>query len=274
MTPVCGFLALDKPSGLSSNQALQRVKRIYGTRRGGYLGTLDPLATGLLPIALGEATKFLPYLLDAPKTYRVEARIGIRTATGDREGEVIETGPIPEWTLAEVARSAEVRVGESLQVPPMYSALKQGGKPLYALARKGIEVERQPRRIVVDRVEVLRWAPPELTLELDCGPGVYIRTWIEDWAKSQGTVAHVSQLRRLRVGAFHAVDMVGIEGLAPFSTASDPRAGSVALMPLSSALGHLAAITLEPLAGRRILQGQTVPWVEEIRTPFVRLHGA
>ncbi len=274
ITQACGFLVLDKPSGLSSNQALQQVKRVYGTRRGGYLGTLDPLATGLLPIALGEATKFLPYLLAAPKTYRVEACIGTRTSTGDREGEVIETGPIPDWTLAKVTQSAKVCVGESLQIPPMYSALKQGGKPLYALARKGIEVVRTPRRIVVDRVDVLAWAPPFLTLEIDCGPGVYIRTWIEDWAQSQGTVAHVSQLRRLRVGVFHAPDMVGFEGLDPPCVAQGAAVEYRALLSLASGLRHYAAITLEPEAERRILQGQTVPWVGETGTALVRLHGA
>ena len=273
MLPVCGFLALDKPSGLSSNQALQQVKRAYGSRRGGYLGTLDPLATGLLPIALGEATKFLPHLLASPKTYRVQARIGIRTATGDREGEVVEQAPIPDWTLEQVIQSTHGRVGESLQIPPMYSALKQGGRPLYAFARKGIEVERSPRRIMVDRVLVLEWTPPFLTLELDCGPGVYVRTWIEDWARSQDTVASVEQLRRLRVGRFEASDMVGLEMLTSSSAPTGTERFPWELVPLAAGLGHLKGVTLDAEAAQRIQQGQTVPWPPESEAGRIRLHG-
>ncbi len=271
----CGFLILDKPTGLSSNAALQQVKRIYGMRRGGYLGTLDPLATGLLPIALGEATRFLPYLLAQPKTYRVEAHLGIQTATGDREGVVTGEARVPDWTFEDLARSTQTRIGESLQVPPMYSALKQGGTPLYALARKGIEVARPARRIVVDRITVLGWVPPRLTLEIDCGPGVYIRTWVEDWAKSQGTLAHVGSLRRLRVGLFEAQDMVTLEALDSPRLLQGTSEGREALLPPAQALRHYAAVTLEPGAVQRILQGQAVPWTgERSEAARVRLHGA
>lgn len=265
--PLSGFLALDKPYGLSSNQALQRVKRTSGTRRGGYLGTLDPLATGLLPVALGEATKFLPYLLESPKTYRVTARLGARTVTGDVEGKVVETGPVPDWSPSELAPRVESRVGESLQIPPMYSALKQGGRPLYALARQGLEVERAARPIRVERVALLEWSPPDVTLEIDCGPGVYIRTWIEDWARNEGTVAHVTALRRLRVGSFLAHDLVGLEAL---ETSGDVRSR---IRPIAAALGHWAGVTLDPDALYRIQQGQAVPWAKPVGTELVRLSG-
>ncbi|HET7925102.1 MAG TPA: tRNA pseudouridine(55) synthase TruB [Rhodanobacteraceae bacterium] len=198
-----GLLLLDKPLGLSSNRALQRAKRLYAADKAGHAGSLDPLATGMLPIFFGAATRLAAFMLEARKTYRVTARLGSATTTGDAEGETIEerrdaAPPEPAVVSAAVARF----VGEIEQVPPMYSALKRGGVPLYRLARSGVEVERSPRRVVIDALTVERYDWPELTLHVRCSKGTYVRTLVEDIARAAGTLGHVAALRRLAVSPF------------------------------------------------------------------------
>src|SRR6188474_2593646 len=173
---VDGIVLLDKPEGLSSNAALQRVRRAYQARKAGHTGSLDPLASGLLPICLGQATKASGLLLDADKTYLFRIALGRSTATGDREGDTVETAPVPALNEASVRECAAAFLGETLQVPPMYSALKHDGKRLYRLARAGIEVERAPRRVRIARLELIGIGPDWVEFEVDCSKGTYVRT--------------------------------------------------------------------------------------------------
>ena len=208
---VSGILLLDKPAGLSSNQALQRVRHAFGARKAGHTGTLDPFATGMLPVCLGEATKTTAFMLDADKAYRAVARLGEATSTGDPEGEVVHRLPVPEIDEAGLAQVLKGFEGESEQVPPMYSALKHEGRRLYELAREGIEVERKARRVVIHECRLIDWSAPELTFEVRCAKGTYIRTLAEDIAKTLGSCAHLLSLRRLFVDPFDGADMVAFD---------------------------------------------------------------
>ncbi|QIX96229.1 tRNA pseudouridine(55) synthase TruB [Cedecea sp. FDAARGOS_727] len=207
-----GVLLLDKPQGLSSNDALQKVKRLYNANRAGHTGALDPLATGMLPICLGEATKFSQYLLDSDKRYRVIARLGQRTDTSDADGTVVEERPVTfsEQALADALESFR---GETQQIPSMYSALKYQGKPLYEYARQGIEVPRESRAIVVYELLFIRHEGNELELEVHCSKGTYIRTIIDDLGEKLGCGAHVTFLRRLAVSKYPVERMVTLEQL-------------------------------------------------------------
>ncbi|WP_426346959.1 tRNA pseudouridine(55) synthase TruB [Cronobacter universalis] len=209
---VHGVLLLDKPQGLSSNDALQKVKRIYNANRAGHTGALDPLATGMLPICLGEATKFSQYLLDSDKRYRVIARLGQRTDTSDADGTVVEERPVTfsEQALQDALESFR---GDTLQVPTMFSALKYQGKPLYEYARQGIEVPREARPITVYELLFIRHEGDELELEVHCSKGTYIRTIIDDLGEKLGCGAHVIYLRRLAVSKYPVERMVTLEQL-------------------------------------------------------------
>lgn len=209
--PVHGVVLLDKPAGLSSNQALQKVRRLFDAQKAGHTGSLDPFATGMLPICLGEASKTAAFMLDADKSYRAVALLGAATATGDPEGEVVETGPVPAMSDTEIKRALNGFSGTIEQVPPMYSALKHQGKPLYEWARQGIEIERKSRSVTIHSIELQAWRPPELEFELVCSKGTYIRTLAEDIARACGTVAHLISLRRLYVQPFESIPMVSLE---------------------------------------------------------------
>lgn len=207
-----GVLLLDKPQGLSSNDALQKVKRIYNANRAGHTGALDPLATGMLPICLGEATKFSQYLLDSDKRYRVIARLGQRTDTSDAEGQVVEERPV-SFSAEQLATALDAFRGETQQIPSMYSALKYQGRPLYEYARQGISVPREARSIVVYELLFLRHEGNELELEIHCSKGTYIRTIIDDLGEKLGCGAHVTFLRRLAVSDYPVERMVTLEQL-------------------------------------------------------------
>ncbi|MDU6926093.1 tRNA pseudouridine(55) synthase TruB [Franconibacter helveticus] len=207
-----GVLLLDKPQGLSSNDALQKVKRIYNANRAGHTGALDPLATGMLPICLGEATKFSQYLLDSDKRYRVIARLGQRTDTSDADGNVVEVRPVA-FSDEQLASALNSFRGDTLQVPTMFSALKYQGKPLYEYARQGIEVPREPRPITVYELLFIRHEGDELELEVHCSKGTYIRTIIDDLGEKLGCGAHVIFLRRLAVSKYPVERMVTLEQL-------------------------------------------------------------
>ncbi|EOG5375086.1 tRNA pseudouridine(55) synthase TruB [Cronobacter turicensis] len=209
---VHGVLLLDKPQGLSSNDALQKVKRIYNANRAGHTGALDPLATGMLPICLGEATKFSQYLLDSDKRYRVIARLGQRTDTSDADGTVVEERPVT-FSEQELQDALERFRGDTLQVPTMFSALKYQGKPLYEYARQGIEVPREARPITVYELLFIRHEGDELELEVHCSKGTYIRTIIDDLGEKLGCGAHVIYLRRLAVSKYPVERMVTLEQL-------------------------------------------------------------
>ena len=211
-----GLLLLNKPAGMSSNQALQKVKRLLKARKAGHTGSLDPAATGMLPLCFGEATKISAYLLDADKTYRVTAKLGVATDTGDAEGEETDTADVPAWPAKEWANRLETFLGESDQIPPMYSALKKNGRRLYELARKGETIERQPRRIRILDIGLLEVAGDRLVFRVRCSKGTYVRTLVEDIARQAGTVAHTAHLHREAVAGFGSgqmLDMRGVESL-------------------------------------------------------------
>ena len=264
-----GILLLDKPPGLSSNAALQRVRSLYDREKAGHVGSLDPLATGMLPICLGEATKVAGDVLDGRKCYQFSVALGVRTATGDTEGEVIATAAVPVLTRAGLEATLSGFIGRQQQVPPMYSALKRDGEPLYRLARAGVTVERAARDIELFALSVISMSQASLDLELLCSKGTYVRVLAEDIAARLGTCGHVSRLRRLYVEPFMSEPMHTLESLTQArSTGTGP-----ALIPADRALMHLSAVVLPPVAAERLRQGQRV--AAELLPPGtrVRLYG-
>ncbi|MEO8465084.1 MAG: tRNA pseudouridine(55) synthase TruB [Gammaproteobacteria bacterium] len=257
---VFGLLLLDKPAGASSNHALQRVKHLYQAARAGHTGSLDPLATGMLPILFGSGTRLCGYLLDSGKEYSTTARLGIATTTGDAEGEVIadRSGEAPP-SLDAVADVLRRFVGEISQVPPMYSALKRDGVPLYSLARRGIEVERAPRRVTIEALVLEEYRWPHLALTVRCSKGTYIRTLVEDIAVALGTVGHVAALRRLAVLPFVGQPMHSLDSLQTAATAGGLNALDAFLLPPDLALPDWPAVELDGPAVTRLSQGQAVP---------------
>lgn len=267
---VDGILLLDKPEGLTSNAALQRARRAFRARKAGHTGSLDPLATGLLPICFGQATKASGMLLDADKTYGVSIALGERTATGDREGEVVERAPLPDLGEETVRRIAAGFLGESQQVPPMYSALKHQGKRLYRLARQGVEVERPPRRIVIQRLELLGIEPGRLQFEVDCSKGTYVRSLAEDIARACGTVGHVHSLRRLRLGPFQDPWLHSLEAVE--RAAEQPQELQTMLLPVDAAIPGMPAVSLGLAEQACVLQGQPV-FASGPGAALVRMYG-
>jgi tRNA pseudouridine55 synthase len=249
-----GILLLDKPLGLSSAGAVARAKHLFDARKAGHTGSLDPLASGLLPICFGEATKFGAQLLDADKTYRVTVRLGERTASADRESEVIERRELPPYSLAQLHEALGAFPREYSQVPPMHSALKQDGKPLYLYARLGLTVERAPRALVIREMHLLDWQPPDLSFDVCCTKGTYIRVLAEDLAAQMGTVAHLAALRRIGVTPFGAEPQWSFEALE--SMGQDQRLA--ALLPVDAALTQWRRLDLPAEGVNAFRQGQTV----------------
>lgn len=258
-----GVLLLDKPQGLSSNDALQKVKRIFRANKAGHTGALDPLATGMLPICLGEATKFSQYLLDADKRYRVIARLGQRTDTSDADGQIISERPI-NFDQAQLDEALESFRGETQQVPSMYSALKYQGRPLYEYARQGVEVPREARSITVHELQFIRWQDNELELEIHCSKGTYIRTIIDDLGEKLGCGAHVIMLRRLQVARYPIEKMITLERLyelqgEPGDLTEDAQAQLDALlMPMDSPAEDYPEVNLSEITAGYFKQGQPV----------------
>lgn len=265
------LLLLDKPRGLTSNRALQIVKRLLQAQKAGHTGSLDPLATGMLPICFGAATRLSQYLLDARKVYRVCCRLGIATDTGDADGRRIGQGPVPALASDEVSVVLRGFLGESEQVPPMYSALKHEGRRLYALARQGVTVERAPRPITVHRIDELRVAWPDLEFTVDVSKGTYVRSLVEDIAANLGTVGHVSALRRLAVGPFDAADMVGLDQLQALE--ADREALDRFLLPMERALPGWLSLDLPAAETERLCRGQAVMAGPDWPIGRVRLYG-
>jgi tRNA pseudouridine55 synthase len=254
---VHGILLLDKPVGRSSNAALQDVKHLFGARKAGHTGSLDPLASGLLPICLGEATKVSGFLLDAAKSYWLRCRLGVSTTTGDAEGEVIETRAVPALTRNGVEAVLARFVGRIEQVPPMYSALKHQGERLYKLARQGIEVERKPREVVIHALTLLELGSDELTLEVRCSKGTYVRTLAEDIGRVLGCGAHVSALRRTALGPFGEASMVTLETLRAHAEQGQAALDAL-LLPMDQALADWPEVRLNADSAYFIRQGQPV----------------
>ncbi len=250
-----GALLLDKPVGISSNRALQDAKRIYKVKKAGHAGTLDPLASGLLLVLFGEATKFAGPLLDADKEYTATVKLGERTATGDAEGQVIERSDfrVSESAIQEILERFK---GVVEQVPPMYSALKRGGVPLYELARKGQTVARAPRRVEISELEKIRFRAPLLELRVRCSKGTYIRTLAEDIAAALGTMGHLAALRRTASGDFQVKDAVTLGALEEL----DEKQRLGRLLALSGLLKGLPRAQLDPAAEGRFRNGQALPF--------------
>src|SRR6185295_7997336 len=247
-----GILLLDKPRGLSSNGALQRVRKAFGARSAGHVGTLDPMATGMLPICLDEATKVIAEIESGTKAYEFTLALGRRTDTGDAEGEVIETQPVPRIDAPALEAVLATFRGVLSQVPPMYSALKRAGRPLYELARQGIEVERAPRRIEIHALDVKGRPDDSLELACECGKGTYIRALGEDIARALGTCGHLTQLRRTWVEPFRGQPMVSFEAVQGGVPGTPP------LLPPDAALAALAAAQLTEAQVTTLRRGQPV----------------
>ncbi|MDH5735465.1 MAG: tRNA pseudouridine(55) synthase TruB, partial [Gammaproteobacteria bacterium] len=254
--PVHGVLLLDKPLHMSSNHALQRVKRLFAAQKAGHTGSLDPLATGMLPVCLGEATKISAFLLDANKTYRFKCQLGTRTATADAEGEVIETLPFEHVTLKDVETIIPRFIGDIEQIPPMYSALKKDGQRLYELARQGVEVERKPRPVTIYRLDILGFEQGELELEVECSKGTYVRTLAEDIGKALGTGAYVTLLHRLTVGPYSG-DMISLDQLEQLSEHGFDRLDAE-LLPVDSGIIDWPEVRLDADSAFYVRQGQPV----------------
>ncbi|EIO4559773.1 tRNA pseudouridine(55) synthase TruB [Vibrio parahaemolyticus] len=261
--PINGVILLDKPTGISSNDALQKVKRIYFAEKAGHTGALDPLATGMLPICLGEATKFSQFLLDSDKRYRVIAKLGERTNTSDSDGEVVETRPV-DVTLEKLEACIEKFRGESDQVPSMFSALKYQGKPLYEYARKGLEVPRESRKITVYEIVLHRFEGDEVEMEVHCSKGTYIRTIVDDLGEMLGCGAHVTMLRRTAVAKYPYEKMVTLEQLnelleqAHREEIAPRELLDPLLMPMDTAVEDLPEVNLIPELADMVQHGQPV----------------
>ena len=249
-----GILLLDKPLRLSSNAALQKTRRMLGASKAGHVGSLDPLATGMLPICLGEATKIAGDILSGRKMYRFTVALGTRTSTGDTEGGVVESAPVPGFDEARLDAVLAQFLGRQTQIPPMYSALKKDGQPLYKLARAGIEVERAARQIEIFRLRHEAWSAEQLNLEVLCSKGTYVRTLAEDIAKALGTCGHVQALRRVYVEPFDNAPMETLESIASAIEAG----GRPVILPPDAPLQHMAAVRLDSTATAKILHGQPV----------------
>lgn len=250
---VDGVLLLDKSEGMTSNDALQKARRLFSAAKGGHTGTLDPMATGLLPLCFGEATKFSADLLDADKTYEAQVLLGSCTDTGDREGQVTCTAPVT-CSEADILALLPRFTGPILQVPPMYSALKRDGRPLHELARQGIEVERQPRPVTIHTLELLACDLPRIRLRVSCSKGTYIRVLAEDLGKALGCGAHLIALRRTQVGP---LSLAGAVTLAELESLEENQRPS-RLSPVDSLLTTLPAVQVDPAGEARFSHGNPV----------------
>jgi tRNA pseudouridine55 synthase len=258
---ISGVLLLDKPQGGSSNHALQKVKRLFGAAKAGHTGSLDPLATGMLPVCFGEATKISAFLLDADKRYRLKCQLGVSTTTGDTEGEVVDTQDVAAINQQSVEAILPTFLGEIEQVPPMYSALKHNGERLYKLARQGIEVERKARKVTIYNIDFLslgRNSADQLILELEvaCSKGTYVRTLAEDIAKKLDCCAHITALRRLSVGPYNG-EMMTMDQLMDLAEQGH-EALDGCLQPVDSGVANWPDVHLAADAAFYVQQGQAV----------------
>jgi tRNA pseudouridine55 synthase len=258
-----GLLLLDKPPGLSSNQALQRVRHLFRAEKAGHTGSLDPLATGLLPVCFGEATKIAGGLLGARKAYETVARLGIVTDTDDAEGQPLRERPVPPLTIATIDAALRTLTGPQLQRPPIYSALKRGGEPLYARARRGEVVEVEPRPVevhafdLVSAADLLHGDTPLLRLHVECGSGTYVRSLVRDLGELLGCGAHVAELRRLWVDPFRAPRMWTFQALQDLAERGE-RMLEACLLPIETGMASWPALRVSAAQAVRLARGQSV----------------
>jgi tRNA pseudouridine55 synthase len=263
-----GVFLLDKPLGFSSNQALKKIQWLFNAKKAGHTGTLDPMASGLLPICLGEATKFSHRLLDANKTYIATIQLGITTSTGDQEGEVILEKEVV-FNEAQLEDILKKFIGDITQVPPMYSALKFEGKPLYEYAREGIEIERKSRQIKIYDIKLIKMEESVITIEVLCSKGTYVRTLAEDIGQALGCGAHLKGLERTQTGNFQLSDALSIEALEGMTMASREKE----LMPIDALLDELLSIQLTETETEAIKKGQSIDFNSK-NDKEVRLYSA
>lgn len=269
---VHGILLLDKPAGISSNAALQIVKRLFNAQKAGHTGSLDPLATGVLPICLGEATKITSYLLDSDKKYQGIAKLGVRTNTADAEGDILQTRPVPILSDDTIEMALDSFRGEISQIPPMHSALKLNGQPLYELARQGIEVERKPRNVTIFELKKLGFDKDELELLVHCSKGTYIRTLAEDLGEILECGAHLSALRRIAAGPFDIKQTITLDKLTELAEQGVAELDKQ-LLPMHNALVDWPEINLSANSAYYVRQGQPVLVPKAPSNGWVRLMG-
>lgn len=251
-----GILLLDKPPGMTSNAALQWVKRKFDAAKAGHTGSLDPLATGVLPLCFGEATKFSQFLLDADKRYVARIKLGVTTDSGDADGSVIEEKPVPSFDTEQLEAALEHYRGEITQIPSMFSALKVDGQPLYKLARQGIEVERKSRQVTIHELVLLEHSADEICIDVRCSKGTYIRSIAEDLGRDLGCGGHVTQLRRLAAGPFEIAQTVEMAQIEKFE--DDKGTLDAMLQPVSAAVQDWPSVELADLTASFLRQGQPV----------------
>ncbi len=266
-----GILLLDKPLGLSSNKALQDARFLFSAEKAGHTGSLDPLATGMLPVCFGEATKVSAFLLDSDKRYLTTARLGMVSTTGDAEGDKIVICAEPKVSREAVERVLPQFRGDILQVPPMYSALKKDGQPLYKLARQGVEIERPARPVTIHELDLLEQRDHTLTLDVRCSKGTYIRTLVEDMGDALACGAYVSMLRRTDVEPFNGMRMYTPDELKALAAQGQDALDAV-LLPVDAALTALPALELEAAQIARLQQGQKVNLTQETPNTILRLY--
>jgi len=271
--PVDGLLLLNKPSGMTSNRALQLVRRLVNARKAGHTGSLDPAATGMLPLCFGEATKVCAYLLNADKSYRVTVKLGSATDTGDADGKEIESAEVPELSADEWNEILRGFCGDSTQIPPMYSALKKDGQRLYELARKGETVERAARSIRIDEIKLIELAGTRMVFRVSCSKGTYIRVLVEDIAKKAGTVAHTARLHRETVGDFESANMLDMSAVEALAEQGLERLRAE-LLPADVALADFPEVSLGPEDARRFCGGQAVSVEIEVQEGLARVYEA
>lgn len=267
---ISGIVLLDKPLGITSNRALQIVKRFYNAAKAGHTGSLDPLATGLLPLCLGEATKVSGFLLDADKSYLATLKLGVKTSSADAEGEVIETRPVENYSDKQIQSVIAQFIGEIKQIPPMHSALKVDGQPLYKLAHQGMVVERKSRSVEIFDIKLLRHVGDEMEIAVDCSKGTYIRTLAEDIGEKLGCGAHLSALRRTVSGPFQLKDSITMEQLEALAESGFEALDKV-LMPSEDALEGWESVNLSTDAAYYICRGQAVQVPKAPTSGLVRL---
>ena len=268
---VDGLLLLDKPVGMTSNAALQRVKRLSRARKAGHTGSLDPLADGMLPLCFGQATKVSAFLLGADKTYRVRARFGTKTDTGDADGTVVAESEVATVEREQLQQALVSLTGDIEQVPPMYSALKKDGTRLYELARQGIEVDRPARPVTIRSLEIEAFDPAEPVLRVECSKGTYVRTFVEDLAAKLGTVGHVAALRRLEVEPFTEAQLVTMETIEAAAETGDAAFDRL-MIPVDSALVAFPAVTLNREQSFYVRQGNPVQVARSPRVGTCRIY--
>ena len=263
-----GILLLDKPVGLTSNAALGRAKRVLGIKKAGHTGTLDPMASGLLILCFGEATKVSGFLLDADKTYVAEATLGVTTDSEDAEGQVVEEKPVPELDQADIEKVLDAFRGPIEQVPPMYSALKHKGERLYDMARRGEVIERPPRAVTIHQLNLLGYQAPKLDLAVTCSKGTYIRSLVRDVGQALGCGAHLSALRRTFSAPFQLSDAISLDTLDGLK-AEEARS---LLQPADVALAHLPELQLDPQQAIRLQHGQKLAGLAAVEPGLVRVY--